>query len=140
MGETVTAQRIATPCPISSGDVHFSPMRRLLAGLLILLLSSSALADMKAEVESIGFNNIYRPDCWTPMVVRITPDKSGTFQLQVFQEDLDGDEPIFTQEITLTGSEEGSTAAEQRFWMYFIPQPTHGGLLDVNRARADNHA
>ena len=108
-------------------------MRRILAGLLILLISAATARAQADEVESIGFNNHYRPDCWTPMVVRITPDKSGTCQLQVFQEDLDGDEPIFTQEITLTGSEEGSTAAEQRFWMYFIPQPTHGGLLDVNR-------
>jgi hypothetical protein len=107
-------------------------MRRLLAGLLILVMTASASAEIKAEVESIGFNNHYRPDCWTPMVVRILPEKSGTYQLHVIQEDLDGDEPTFVQEITLTGSDEGS-ASEQRFWMYFIPQPTHGGLYDVNR-------
>ncbi|HEV2292883.1 MAG TPA: hypothetical protein VGR35_03455 [Tepidisphaeraceae bacterium] len=107
-------------------------MRRILAGLLILLITTSASAQIKAEVESIGFNNHYRPDCWTPMVVRILPEKSGTYQIHVIQEDLDGDEPTFVQEITLTGADEGN-ASEQRFWMYFIPQPTHGGLYDVNR-------
>ncbi|MDQ3440548.1 MAG: hypothetical protein M3478_09390, partial [Planctomycetota bacterium] len=71
-------------------------------------------------------------DCWTPMVVRITPEKSGTYQIHVIQEDLDGDEPTFVQEITLTGGDEGKAEA-QRFWMYFIPQPTHGGLYDVSR-------
>src|SRR5688572_749668 len=106
-------------------------MRRILAGLLILITSSTGLAQQD-EVEAVGFNNHYRPDAWTPMVVRITPEKSGTYQLQVIQEDLDGDEPIFVQEITLTGADEGK-AEQQRFWMYFIPQPTHGGLYDVNR-------
>ncbi|MGB7161126.1 MAG: hypothetical protein WBD40_23905 [Tepidisphaeraceae bacterium] len=108
-------------------------MRRLLAGLLILFLSSTGFAQVRAEVESIGFNNHYRPDCWTPMVVRITPEKSGTYQLHVIQEDIDADQPTFTQEITLTGADEGATASEQRFWMYFIPQPTHKGLYDVSR-------
>ena len=107
-------------------------MRRILAGLLILLISAATARAQADEVESIGFNNHYRPDCWTPMVVRITPEKSGTYQLHVIQEDLDGDEPTFVQEITLTGADEGK-AEPQRFWMYFIPQPTHGGLFDVNR-------
>lgn len=107
-------------------------MRRLLAGLLILFMTASASAQIKAEVESIGLNNHYRPDCWTPMVVRILPEKSGTYQLHVIQEDLDGDEPTFVQEIALTGADEGNVEP-QRFWMYFIPQPTHGGLYDVNR-------
>jgi hypothetical protein len=66
------------------------------------------------------------------MVVRILPEKSGTYQIHVIQEDLDGDEPTFVQEITLTGSDDGQSEP-QRFWMYFIPQPTHGGLYDVNR-------
>jgi hypothetical protein len=107
-------------------------MRRILAGLLILLISAATARAQADEVESIGFNNHYRPDCWTPMVVRITPEKSGTYQIHVIQEDLDGDEPTFVQEITLTGGDEGK-AEPQRFWMYFIPQPTHGGLYDVNR-------
>jgi hypothetical protein len=106
-------------------------MRRILAGLLILITSSTGLAQQD-EVESVGFNSHYRPDAWTPLVVRVTPEKSGTYRLQVIQEDLDGDQPSFDQEITLTGADEGK-AEQQRFWMYFIPQPTHGGLYDVNR-------
>src|SRR5688572_32509916 len=81
-------------------------MRRILAGLLILLISAATARAQADEVESIGFNNHYRPDCWTPMVVRITPEKSGTYQIHVIQEDLDGDEPTFVQEITLTGGDE----------------------------------
>jgi hypothetical protein len=109
-------------------------MRRFLLGWVLalgLVMPGWAAAQTKGEVESVGFNNYYRPNCWTPMVVRIRPEKSGTFQLQVVQEDLDKDRPIFTRTISLTGKDEGG--GEQRFWMYFIPQPTNRGLMDVTQ-------
>lgn len=103
-------------------------MRVVLAGLLSLLLPLSAIAQVKGEVESIGFNSSYRPDCWTPMIVRISPGplKTGTYQLQVRQKDLDGDIVTYTRNISLTGVEAGGR--EQRFWMYFLPTPA--GLPD----------
>jgi hypothetical protein len=102
-------------------------MRSLLAGLLILILSSSVFAQATGEVESVGFNNSYRPDCWTPMVVRLKPttNDAGTYSLQVRQYDLDGDRAIYSKQITLNGAD---VAPEQRFWMYFLPQPIDRGL------------
>ncbi|MGH7214523.1 MAG: hypothetical protein ACREIT_07155, partial [Tepidisphaeraceae bacterium] len=107
-------------------------MRSFLAGLLLafILPPSFTLAQATGEVEGIGFSNNYRPDCWTPMVVRLMPttDKTDTFQLQVTQGDLDQDQILFTRTITLTGNTGGSGGREQRFWMYFIPEPSQGGL------------
>ena len=109
-------------------------MQRFAAGLLLLLiLPTFALAQPKGEVESIGFgSSFYRPNCFVPMLIRLQSDKSGTYQIQVFQEDMDRDNQIFTQTISLTGADEGKST-EQRFWMYFIPQPTDGGLPDTTR-------
>jgi hypothetical protein len=39
-----------------------------------LLPSDFCLGQVKGEVESIGFQNYYRPDCWTQMVIRLTPE------------------------------------------------------------------
>src|SRR5438876_1100414 len=106
-------------------------MRRLLAGILFLcsLLPTAVLrADTKGEVESIGFQGLYRPNCHIPMLVRVQADKSGTYQIRVVQEDMDRDQQIFLAPVSLTGSEDGK-GAEQRFWLYFIPQPTEGGLV-----------
>lgn len=119
--------------------VHFPLMRLSLAGVLalvILLTSGTVFGQAKAEVEKIGFENRYRPDCWTSLVVRLTPEtsKADNFQLQVKQEDLDRDHPIFTRTISLTGNTEGSAVREQRFRVYFKPQPTDGGLPDANEA------
>ena len=33
---------------------------------LILAVCVSARAEIKGEVQSLGFNNSYRPDSWTP--------------------------------------------------------------------------
>ncbi|HEX8524524.1 MAG TPA: hypothetical protein VF669_19875 [Tepidisphaeraceae bacterium] len=109
-------------------------MRRLLAGLILLLISSSALAQVKGEVESIGFGSLYRSNCWVPMVVRMQAEKSGIYQIRVKQEDLDRDLPEYVETVSLTGSDEGNNGP-QRFWMYFLPQPrglsdtTNGGTL-----------
>ena len=104
-------------------------MRSFLAGFFLLLMPAFAFAQAKGEVESIGFNNSYRPDAWTPMVVRLRPETNepGTYQIQVWQHDIDGDRPVFTRQITLNGADQ---AREQRFWMYFLPQPIDKGLPD----------
>lgn len=106
-------------------------MRLFLAGFFLLLMPAFAFAQAKGEVESIGFNNTYRPDAWTPMVVRLRPETNepGTFQLQVWQHDVDGDRPRYVRTITLNGMEQ---AREQRYWMYFLPQPIDKGLPDQN--------
>ena len=90
------------------------------------------LDSARGEVESIGFANTYRPNCFTPMVVRLQVEKTGKYQIRVTQYDLDGDEQVFVEPISLTGTDEGN-AEPQRFWMYFIPQPTDGGLPDITR-------
>jgi len=102
--------------------VNLPAMSRIQAGVFLLLffLTSGAFAQPTGEVETIGFNNQYRPDAWTPMLIRIQPgaEDTGTYQIQVFQEDMDRDRAIFTRTITLTGG-----SREQRFWAYFLPQP-----------------
>ena len=105
-------------------------MRRLLVGLFLLsfLIPGAALAETKGEVQSLGFGWHYRPNCHVPMLVRVQADKSGTYQIQVIQEDMDRDQQIFVQTVSLTGADEGGAVADQRFWLYFIPQPINGGL------------
>jgi hypothetical protein len=88
-------------------------------------------------VETVGFNNSFRPGCWTPMVVRLRPTTSSPFvgRLEVVQEDLDKDQVIFTRQITLTGNSPDGSIKEQRFWMYFMPQPDPE--LEFSRSPAD---
>lgn len=108
-------------------------MRRILAGLLLLLcFPLCALGQAKGEVESIGFGSLYRPNVHVPMLVRVQAERSGTYQIRVVQKDLDQDHEIFKQDVSLTGSDDGR-GPEQRFWMYFIPQPTDNGLPDTSR-------
>jgi hypothetical protein len=103
-------------------------MRSFLAGLLILALSSAAFAQVRGEVESIGFGNgFYRPECWTPMVVRLQSQISepAEYRIEVHQHDLDFDHVIYVKEgITLNGQ------ATQRWEVCFLPEPIHGGLPD----------
>ena len=112
-------------------------MRRLLAGILFLFtliafpLTPAARAETKGEVESIGFQGLYRPNCHIPMLVRVQADKSGTYFIRVEQQDMDSDKQQFTQQVSLTGTEDGKSG-EQRFWLYFIPQPTDSGLDGSN--------
>lgn len=119
-------------------------MRHALVGLCFVLAflfansfsSSTARGQIRGEVESIGFGGNYRPDCWTPMVVRVRTAglDPALYKLQVIQEDLDRDRQAFTRTISIDPSQ-----AEQRFWMYFIPQPSGlpdtaaGGSLDALR-------
>jgi hypothetical protein len=106
-------------------------MRLFLAGILHLLLVSVAFAQANGDIESIGFDRpgLYRPGCWTPMVVRLTPTSGAPFKgkIAVYQEDTDHDHVIFTRPISLGGNAAGAGGGggdrTQRFWMYFIPQP-----------------
>jgi hypothetical protein len=110
-------------------------MRRLLAGIFLfaLFLPATASAEPTGFVESVGLSWLYRPNCFIPMLVNITSDKSGTYQIRVYQEDMDRDEEIFTQTVTLTGAAiEGGNPTQQKFWVYFIPKPTEGGLADLS--------
>jgi hypothetical protein len=105
-------------------------MRFILAGLLLLFIPTLSFAQASGEVQAIGFGNgFYRPNCWTPMLVRLTPDTSDSanYYIDVWQHDLDGDRPIYSRAIVLNGS---AQASSQRFWTYFIPQPTDKGLPD----------
>jgi len=108
-------------------------MRWALAGLLVLILSSAAWAQARGQVLSVGFDNRYRPDCWTPMLVQLTSqiEQPTVYQIQVVQEDLDRDRVAFTQEVTLGGNLEGRSATTENFWIYFKPKPTAGGLPDA---------
>jgi hypothetical protein len=108
-------------------------MRFLLAGVLILALPASAWAQARGQVLSLGFNNRYRPDCWTPMLVQLTsqsPD-SQVYQIQIVQEDLDRDRVTYTQNVTLGGNVEGRPPTTENFWVYFKPKPVDDGLPDA---------
>lgn len=101
-------------------------MRSFLAGLLLLALTSVSFGQVRGEVESIGFGNgWYRPQCWTPMVVRLKSQISepAEYRIEVHQHDLDFDHVIYVKDgITLNGQ------AEQRWELCFLPEPIHGGL------------
>ncbi len=101
-------------------------MRSFLAGMVILLLSAASFGQVSGFVESIGFQNTYRPDCWTPMMVNLTSQygEAQNYQLQVWQEDLDRDRVVYTKDITL------SPRAQDKFQLYFIPRPTEGGIAN----------
>jgi hypothetical protein len=97
-------------------------MRSFLAGLLLLIFLSAAATAQQVSgfVESIGVQEKIRPDCWTPLRVNLTSTDPAphTYQLQVWQEDLDKDHVVYTKEITLNPS-----AGGQKFEMYFVLQP-----------------
>ena len=107
-------------------------MRFIVTGLLLLLIPTAVFAQVKGQVESIGFDDRYRPDCWTPMRVRLTPNGTDTadYVIAVYQHDLDGDRPIYTRSIVLNGGSGANKGEDQRFWVYFLPQPIQKGLPD----------
>ena len=102
--------------------------------LLIIFFCRIAAAQVTGEVESIGYENYFRPTAWTPMVVRLVPktDQSADYQIRVRQEDLDRDRPIFIRQVTVTGSAADAPPIDQRFRMYFKSTPIDGGLPDAN--------
>ena len=96
-------------------------------------MPAMALAQARGQVLAVGFNNHYRPDCWTPMLVQLTsqsPD-SQTYQIQIVQEDLDRDRVTYTQLETLGGNIDGKPATTENYWVFFKPKPTDGGLPDA---------
>jgi hypothetical protein len=103
-------------------------MRLLMAGFLCLLVPTVAFAQARGDVQSVGFDNYIRPGCWTPLLVRLTPTTGTPFngRIEVVQDDLDKDEVIFTRQINLTGNNPNGPPLDQRFWMYFVPQPNRG--------------
>ncbi len=120
-------------------------MRRCCVGALFLVIFhfiTPAGAQPSGSVEGLGFQNIYRPDCWTPIHITLRADsgKSDQYQIQVKQEDMDRDHPVFTRMISLTGNAAGSSVRDQKFHMYFKPQPTGDGLPDSNEPLAELQA
>jgi len=107
-------------------------MRFIATGLLLLLIPTAVFAQVRGQVESIGFEDRYRPDCWTPMRIRLSPNGTDTanYVIAVYQHDLDGDRPIYTRSIVLNGGIGSSRGEDQRFWVYFLPQPIQKGLPD----------
>ena len=63
-------------------------MRSILVGLILLNISSAALAQAKGEVESIGFDNAYRPNCWTPMVVKLVTNEEIRGWIEYYDRDM----------------------------------------------------
>src|SRR5687767_12511308 len=109
-------------------------MRSFLKGLIFLLLLSTgfvSVAHAQADgfVESIGFQGYYRPNCWTPMVINLSSQISepAEYQVRVYQEDLDRDHAIYQRTITL------NPKVREKFQVYFIPQPTNGGLPETSQ-------
>ncbi len=110
------------------------------AGLFLLSLllgaAPAAFAQASGEVQSVGFNGSYRPDCWVPMVVRIRPDPAmtdaGNYQIRVVQHDLDGDRAVYVRPIVLNPAS-SDALKQQPFWMYFLPQPINHGLPESLR-------
>lgn len=102
-------------------------MRSFLAGLAFLVIASNCLAQATGFVEGIGFDRRYRPDCWAPMLVNLSSqsDKPQDYVIQVQQDDLDRDRVIYSRQITL------NPRAQEKFWVYFLPKPTNGGLPDA---------
>jgi len=98
-------------------------MRSFLVGLLSLWFAAASFAQSAGDVELIGLGGLYRPDCWIPMRIHIRPGglKTDNYQVRVYQIDPDGDQVIFTKTISVTGGEAGGS--DQRYWMYFQPQP-----------------
>jgi hypothetical protein len=102
-------------------------------GLLLLLLTASAGAQVGGEIESVGFDSNFRNDCWTPMVLTIDPGSATTekYEVHVKVQDMDRDLAIYSREITVTGAAEGQNL-KQKFRMYFIPPPVDDGLPDAS--------
>src|SRR5688500_9626986 len=101
------------------------PMRSFLAGsVLLLLLATAASGQATGQVLALGYQGYYRPDCWTPLLVQLrsTVSDPQEYQIQVHQQDLDKDTVVYTRVVTLNAQ------AQQNFWVYFVPQPTDGGL------------
>jgi hypothetical protein len=102
-------------------------MRFIVGGIVLLAMAAATLGqarDAEGEVESIGFDGHYRPNCWVPMKLVLRPKigAAAQYRIAIIQEDIDRDRVHYTQSITLTGNPEGRQI-EERVWVYFRPQP-----------------
>ncbi|HZL34000.1 MAG TPA: hypothetical protein VFC78_01740 [Tepidisphaeraceae bacterium] len=100
-------------------------MRLYMAGIFILILSSAAMGQVGGEILGVGpGGNEYRPGCWTPLVVKLhsTVSEPMTYQLQIWQEDLDKDHVVYTKDVTL------SPQATESYMLYFVPSPVEDPL------------
>jgi len=99
---------------------------------LILGLASVSFAQVRGEVESIGFGDgLYRPECWTPLVVRLDSqlDDAAEYRIEIHQRDMDFDHVIYVKDgITLNAH------ATQRWQICFRPDPTERGLPETSLA------
>lgn len=104
-------------------------MRLMMAGVLLLgVMAATAHADDPVEgtVQSMGFgtNGYYRPNCWTPIKIRLR-SKVGeprTYKLIVIQEDMDHDRVQYSRLVTVNGNTD-ERKVDEEVWAYFIPQP-----------------
>ena len=98
-------------------------MRFVLAGIITFLLYSAAFAGVLGKVDSIGFESHIRADCWVPLLIQITSDAAGPedYQLQVVQNDIDGDEVVYARPLLVNPDKE-------LVWTYFKPESINGGL------------
>lgn len=99
-------------------------MRSILAGLLIFLTSTVAMAQVQGTVVNSGIGGYYRPNCWVPLKIALSSlnPTAQTYRIQVIQEDLDRDKVTYSRPITLNASANGRATTEQ-FWVYFLPNP-----------------
>src|SRR5262245_56981221 len=100
----------------------------LRAGIfLLMMLPTAAWAQVSGEVLAIGFENYFRPDCWTPMIVSITSesDKSDYYQIRVRVQDMDRDQVVYSRTISVTGQ-----TKQVPYAVYFMPPPVDGSLPD----------
>lgn len=99
-------------------------MRFILAGIILCSISATAFGQAEGDVESIGFDGYYRPNCWTAMKLRLRPTigTTETYKLAIVQEDLDRDRVVYTRPFTLNGNSQG-VRTEEKVWVYFRPQP-----------------
>lgn len=116
----------------SRASIYGLPMR-LIGVAVLLIFCSISIGQVTGSIDTIGFDNTIRPDCWTPLVVTLNPtsEKTDFYQIRLKVDDMDRDSPVYTRTISLTGVPSGQSL-QQKFRMYFIPPPTDGGVSDWN--------
>ncbi len=133
----MTLRRFAPRLTPPRWGVQCRLMRSFLAGIILLSITGSALAQATGFVTALGFQSNYRPDCWTPLLIHLdsTLSEPAEYQIQVHQQDLDNDTVVYARTVTL------SPQGHQDYWAYFVPQPIGkegdpGGLPNTRDALA----
>ncbi|HEX8325345.1 MAG TPA: hypothetical protein VF595_15695, partial [Tepidisphaeraceae bacterium] len=99
-------------------------MRWLLPWIVAMVMALPAFGGVTGRVSAIGFQSFIRAEEWVPLVVQTTSDEPAahTYDLQVVQNDLDGDEVVYTRPgITVN-------PGTQTFRTSFRPETVNGGL------------